>query len=201
MSPRQSDSRQRLVGAAAQMLAQHGFNATSIRETAKRAGAPVGSTYHHFPGGKHQMVIEAVQLAGATIDTQLQKHLQAGAAAGLDGFLAAWREILARSDFSIGCPVIAAAIEEPIDQTAVDVLRAAADVFGTWEKQLTQALVAAGHAPSPASDIATLIVTSVEGAIALCRARRSIDPLDKVARQLRLLIAVPEGASARPVGT
>ena len=60
MSPRQSDSRQRMLIAAAEMLARHGLNATSIREMAKRAEAPVGSTYHHFPGGKQQVLVEAV---------------------------------------------------------------------------------------------------------------------------------------------
>ena len=61
----QSTVRERVVVAASAMLAQHGLNATSIRETIKRAEAPLGSTYHHFPGGKHQLVVEAVELAGA----------------------------------------------------------------------------------------------------------------------------------------
>lgn len=189
MSPRHTDSRQRLVAAAARMLARHGLNATSIRETAKHADAPVGSTYHHFPGGKQQLVVEAIAQAGATIDARLVHHLQAGAAAGLDGFLAAWRQVLLEADFSTGCPVLAAAVEEPLDATAADVLAAAASVFGTWEQHLAKALMADGRPRKSASDIATLIVASVEGAIVLCRARRSIEPLDRVARQLRAVLA------------
>ena len=184
MSPRQSDSRQRLVTAAAEMLAQHGLNATSIREMAKRAEAPVGSTYHHFPGGKQQMVIEAVRLAGARVGAGLDRHLQAGFAAGLRGFLAAWRDVLVRSGFRIGCPVMAVAVEEPIDEVADAILEAAADVFAEWEQRLARSLIAEGYDGEAASGFATLIVASVEGAIVLCRARRSIDPFDRVARWL-----------------
>ncbi|KAF1710063.1 TetR family transcriptional regulator [Pseudoxanthomonas kalamensis DSM 18571] len=192
MSPRQSDSRQRLVTAAADMLAQHGFNATSIREMAKRADAPVGSTYHHFPGGKHQMVIEAVQLAGTRVGAGLEHHLQTGFAPGLRGFLAAWRDILLRSDFRIGCPVMAAAVEEPIDEAAPDVLMAVAQVFGEWEQMLVRVLVAEGHSRKISCDFATLIVASVEGAIVLCRAQRSIDPFDRVSRRLEEIVGVPK---------
>ena len=142
MSPRQTDTRQRMVGAAAAMLARHGLNATSIREMAKRAGAPLGSTYHHFPGGKQQMLVEAVQFAGAQVDSGLDHHLQNGFQAGLREFLAMWREILLQAEFRVGCPVMAAVVEEPIDDVAEPVLDAAAAVFDSWIARLSQARAA-----------------------------------------------------------
>ena len=187
MSPRQSDARQRMVGAAAEMLARHGLNATSIREMAKRAEAPLGSTYHYFPGGKQQMLVEAVQLAGAHVDTGLARHLQAGFAAGLGGFLAMWREILLREQFRVGCPVMASVVEEPIDDVAEPVLDAAAAVFDGWIARLSQALQAQGRTREAAEGFATLAVAGVEGAIVLCRAQRDIAPFDRVARQLLAL--------------
>lgn len=189
MSPRQSDVRQRVITAAAEMLARHGLNATSIREMAKRAEAPFGSTYHHFPGGKQQVVVEAVQLAGAQVGAGLERHLQAGAAVGVRGFLARWREILLRSDFRIGCPVMAAAVEEPIDDMSASALRAAAQVFADWEVKLAAALALQGHGPESASRLATLIIATTEGAIVLCRANRSIEPFDRVAMELERLVA------------
>ena len=187
MSPRRSDARQRLVCAAAQMLAQHGLNATSIREMAKRAEAPLGSTYHHFPGGKYQMVIEAVIQAGARVSTGLEHHLQTGFLAGVRGFLSTWRQVLLQSEFRKGCPVVAAAVEEPTDEAAEAVLRAAADVFAQWEQTLSNALMTEGHEKESAADIATFIVASVEGAIVLCRAQRNVAPFDRVTRILEHL--------------
>lgn len=189
MSPRQSDARQRVVTAAAEMLARHGLNATSIRELAKRAGAPLGSTYHHFPGGKQQVVVEAVNSAGARVSAGLEHHLQAGAVAGLRGFLAMWREILLRSEFRVGCPVMAVAVEEPIDETAVAALDAAAQVFGDWEDKLVAALEAQGRDRESASRLATLVLAGTEGAIALCRVRKSIAPFDAVAEQLERIVS------------
>lgn len=144
MPPRQSDARQRVVMAAAEMLARHGLNATSIREMAKRADAPLGSTYHHFPGGKQQVVVEAVKFAGARVSAGLDHYLKAGVVAGLRGFLSMWRDLLVRSDFRIGCPVMATAVDEPIDDLAEDALAAAAAVFSDWERKLVASLEAQG---------------------------------------------------------
>lgn len=188
MNPRPSDTRQRVVAAAADMLARHGLNATSIREMAKRADAPLGSTYHHFPGGKHQMISEAVRYAGTRAGSLLEQYLQAGSAPGLHAFLAMWREILVRSRFRMGCPVMAAAVEEPIDEVALEALKSAAHVFDDWEEKLSSALQADGHDHASAAELATLIVAGIEGAIGLCRARRNIAPFDRVSKQLQMMI-------------
>lgn len=56
MAVRQSDVPQRVVEAALEMLGTYGLDASSIREDVKRADAPLGSTYHHVPGGKQQLI-------------------------------------------------------------------------------------------------------------------------------------------------
>lgn len=173
------------------MLAQHGLNATSIRETAKRAEAPVGSTYHHFPGGKQQVVSEAVALAAGRVQRQLEERLRGGAAPGLSSFLAWWRDLLLATDFRQGCPVMAAAAEEPIDGTSEEARHAAANAFGEWIRVLTTSLHDAGHSAAAAHELATLIVASIEGAIVLCRSERDIKPFDAVATQLKKLVQPP----------
>ena len=55
MSEVAADARARLVAGTADMLGRRGLNAASVRELAKHAGAPLGSTYHYFPGGKYQL--------------------------------------------------------------------------------------------------------------------------------------------------
>ncbi|WP_282262117.1 TetR/AcrR family transcriptional regulator [Stenotrophomonas sp. PS02301] len=189
MSARHSDAPQRVVAAAAEMLATYGLNASSVREVAKRAQAPFGSTYHHFPGGKQQVLAEATTLAGAKVDALLDTCLQGAAPEGLHLFLAAWRERLIRSDFHVGCPVLAAAVEEPIDDAPDDARRAAAEVFARWEARLTEALSRGGRSPEQANGIATMIIASIEGAVAMSRATRDIGPFDRVAAQLVSLVA------------
>ena len=191
MSPPPTDAPQRVVAAAADMLARVGLNATSIREVTKAADAPLGSTYHHFPGGKQELLARATTLAGDKVDALLETLLRDGAQEGMRQFLAIWRERLLRSQLRAGCPVLAAAVEEPSDGSESTARAAAAAAFAGWEIRLAEALEREGHAPGQAPQLATLVIAGVEGAVALSRAARDIAPFDRVAAQLQALVAAP----------
>jgi len=183
----QPDARQRIVIGAADLLARRGLTATSVRELAKHSSAPLGSTYHYFPGGKQQLAGEAVRYAGDTVSRALTKRLAAGPVEGLRAFLALWRKIVIDSDFRAGCPVLAVAVEEP-DGDTTEAVTAAAEVFAEWQQLLSDSLAAYGATPAQARQVATLIVAAVEGTVGMCRAQRDIRPLDDVARQLESLV-------------
>lgn len=181
-------ARERIVAGAADMISRRGLNATSIRETAKHARAPLGSTYHYFPEGKQQLATEAVRYTGDLIARSLRKELEAGPVAGLRAFLGLWRKIVVDTDFRAGCPVLAVSIEEPPTDETPAALLAAADVFEEWESLLAASLRDHGAEPEEAAQLATLIVAAVEGTVAMCRAKRSTQPLDRTAEQLQALI-------------
>jgi AcrR family transcriptional regulator len=181
-------ARERIVAGAADMISRRGLNATSIREMAKHARAPLGSTYHYFPEGKQQLATEAVRYTGTWTARSLNKALEAGPVAGLRAFLALWRKIVVDSDFRAGCPVLAVSIEEPATDETPAALAAAADVFTEWESLLAASLRGHGAERVQAAQLATLIVAAVEGTVAMCRAKRSTQPLDDTAEQLQALI-------------
>lgn len=181
-------ARERIVAGAADMISRRGLNATSIRETAKHAGAPLGSTYHYFPDGKQQLATEAVRHTGHWVARSLRKELAAGPVAGLRAFLALWRRIVVESDFRAGCPVLAVSIEEPPADETPAALVAAAEVFEEWEGLLADSLREHGAGREQAAQLATLVVAAVEGTVAMCRAKRSAQPLDDTAEQLQALI-------------
>ena len=58
----QSSARTRLLAAAEDMLREVGMAGTGIKDVVARSGAPIGSLYHYFPGGKAQLVSESVQI-------------------------------------------------------------------------------------------------------------------------------------------
>jgi len=80
-----------MVAGAADMISRRGLNATSVRELAKHTDAPLGSTYHYFPGGKYDLATAAVQWADDLTVKVLTKELAAGPEAGLQAFLSMWR--------------------------------------------------------------------------------------------------------------
>lgn len=181
------DARNRMVSGAADMLGRRGPNATSVRDLARHAGAPLGSTYHYFPGGKAQLLAEAVRWTDEQVTAELGRTSAEGPAAVLRGFLDMWRTMLVDSQFQRGCPVLAVAVEDrPGDDAAPR--DAAVFAFSNWTACLSRSLKAAGVVHGVAADTATLIVAAVEGAVAMSRAERSVQPLEVVGAQLERLL-------------
>ncbi|MFI5501052.1 TetR/AcrR family transcriptional regulator [Nocardia asteroides] len=180
-------SRERMVAGAADMLRRRGLNATSVRELAKHSGTPLGSTYHYFPGGKTQLVTEAVRFADELTARTLTRRLADGPAAGLRGIVDMWRQVVIDSNFQAGCPVLAVAVEEQ-SESEDDPRRAAADAFTNWSEVLASSLREHGATDEAARQTATLIVASIEGCVAICRAQRSTEALDRVTEALESVI-------------
>lgn len=175
----------RMIASAVKLLAMHGFHATSFSSVLKDSGAPRGSIYHHFPDGKDQLVAAAIDLAGerALAFTDSLRGLTAPEV--VDAFSGLWRAVLTRSDFTAGCAVLAVTVsaDEP------GLVERAAGIFLSWRERLGQALEAAGIEAARARSLALTIIAACEGATVLCRAERSLEPLDVVAAQLRELVA------------
>lgn len=198
--PMTSETKAKMVAGAADLMSRRGVNATSMREVVRHTGTPRGSISHHFPGGKQQLLEEAIVFAGTQVSAPLQ-HLVSdrGAVAGLRAFIALWRQTLEKSDFQAGCPVLAVAVEQYIsDATDKDggpdevaqghLLELANGVFANWQHLLTGALKREGVAAGRARRLGTLIVASVEGTVAMCRAARSSQPLEDVRQELEALL-------------
>lgn len=176
------DPRTKMVAGAAQLIGERGVGATSVRELAKFTGAPLGSTYHYFPGGKDQLVEEAVGWVSGRVEKLLAKASEDGALAALDAFIAIWREFLINNDYASSCPVLAVATED------VATAGPAGEVFKTWQGLLVPVLRRDGVAPARAERLAWLIVGSFEGAVVMARSQRSPVPLEAVAAELKVLI-------------
>lgn len=179
-----TDTRIRMVRGAARMVGTRGAGRTSLRELAKEAGVPLGSTYHHFPGGKQQLVEEAVRSIGNHITRIIESARSGGAGEALEVLTEEWRVVLEGSDFRTGCAVLAVATEDDPDLRTL-----ATEVFASWQAQLGSVLTDAGVPADRAPRLARTIVAALEGAIALCRAEQSITPLEEVVAELRTLVA------------
>ncbi|MGK2870034.1 MAG: TetR/AcrR family transcriptional regulator [Mycobacterium sp.] len=185
----EQDARNRMVRGAAEMIGRRGLNATSVRDLARYAGAPLGSTYHYFPGGKAQLAAEAVRWADAQTTGVLSRSMGDGPVAVLRAFVDTWRKELSSSEFRCGCPVLAVAVEEELPGGDSSPRDAAVFAFSNWTATLARSLRDAGSAHGAAADTATLIVAAVEGAVAMSRAERSVQPLEVVGRQLEQVLA------------
>lgn len=180
-------TRRRMLLSAADVLRERGAAGVTIDEVLARSGAPRGSVYHHFPDGRAQLLSEALQFAGDSITDVIDEAVGRGGASLVSEFVAFWEHTLAESDYAAGCPVVAAAIGSSSDDDPA--LRTiAGDIFGRWRAALGRAFVADGFEESEARSLAVTCIASLEGAVVLCRAGGSVDPLHDVAGQLEFLI-------------
>ncbi len=191
--------RERMVFSAAQLIRRDGVEATGMRDVAAHAGAPRGSLQHYFPGGKDQLVGEALQWAGRYAARRVARFLDGMERPTPSGLFAAmtgqWTDEYAREGFAAGCPVAAATVDRA--QTSEAVRRAAADAFAAWTRPVADALTGMGVPGARATALATLMISSLEGAILLARAEHDVRALTTVAGELGPLLdaAVPAPTS------
>ena len=184
--PRQSDARQKMIESAAVLFRERGVQGTSFSDVLAHSGAPRGSIYHHFPRGKIQLTEETTAWAGeyilATTIAALEHSDPLGA---IDTISRWWTRILRDSDYAAGCVIVAATLD---GERAPSVRASAAEAFSKWENALATALRRRGVPAARARSLATLAIAAIEGAVILSRAQQTAAPLERVTKELRLIL-------------
>lgn len=186
MPPRTTDTRKRMLDAAADLLSQQGTAGTTVEAVLARSGAPRGSVYHHFPAGRNEIVIDAVAMVGERVGGAIEASAGREPAEVLGSFVTFWRRQLVRSDYRAGCPVVALAVGGVEHVPGGDEL--VAGVLEAWRATFVRALTQRGLGPDRARRLANLILSATQGAVVLCRAQRSTEPLDDVVAELTAIL-------------
>lgn len=175
------DVRRRMVEGAVHLLARRGLDATSVPSVLELTGASRGSVYHHFPGGRDELIHEAVRATEGYLCGAIDGLADLPADAVTERFLALWRSLLVGSDFEAGCAVVAVTVATRSPELLDDV----ATAFRTWRTRLAALLEAGGLPGAKAVPFAAALIASVEGAVIIARAERSLEPFDLVAGRLQ----------------
>ncbi|MDX6740778.1 TetR/AcrR family transcriptional regulator [Actinocorallia sp. A-T 12471] len=184
--PRQKDPegpRAAMIQSAIGMIRRQGVAATSFADVLADSGAPRGSVYHHFPGGRAQLIEDATRSAAAYLGGAVARVFAASdTPAALRALVDVWRRGLEAGDYEVGCPIVAAALGT--ERTARDV---AGETFAAWCALIADKLVADGADRERAESVAVLVIGGLEGALVMAQAQRSSAPLDSVADELGIL--------------
>ena len=172
--------REQMIDAAIVLLAQKGLPGTSFSEVLERSGAPRGSVYHHFPGGKDELVAAAVEQAGDRAIAALEATGPTTVVAVAEGFLDLWRQLLVYSSYGAGCSVLAVTVATD----SADLLARTGTVFRGWRRSLATLAERAGVAEDAAAAFAATLIAASEGAVVLSRAEQSADAFELVAGSL-----------------
>jgi AcrR family transcriptional regulator len=174
------DSRDAMIQGALTLLAQKGLQATSFSEVLKLTGAPRGSIYHHFPGGKDELVSEALQLLEKRTADEIRALDGSSPKRIVEGFCGLWRLLLTTYDFAAGCSALAVTVATE----SRNLLHRSQSIFETWQSVLTEKLTRAGVASRDAAVFATALVAATEGAVVMARAAKNMEPFERVAAHL-----------------
>jgi AcrR family transcriptional regulator len=174
------------------LFRERGVGRTGLRDVVEHAGAPRGSLQYYFPGGKEQLLSEAMKWMAERAARPLHAALAADEPPTprdvVHDLLDRFRELLTITEFRGGCPIVAGVADASWDSPAVT--EAAREAFATWITPLQGALVRGGMPDERAARLALVVVSAAEGAVVLSRARQDFSALDAVQEELDLLLTV-----------
>ena len=194
-----NQTRDQIITAASELLELQGYHATSLGQILDRCGAPKGSLYYHFPGGKEELVATAVRHSAGIMAELVQARMEVGdhPAGAVANLILSLAERIRASDYRLGSLVATVALEAAGAGGQVD--QACRDAYQLWRDTYRNGLLGAGYPTDLADRLAMLAVSSLEGAILLSRLERSTEPLLELADELfRAILATCAAPALAP---
>jgi AcrR family transcriptional regulator len=177
--------RQEMVNGAISLLAEKGVQGTSFAVVTEATNTPRGSIYHHFPGGKNELIEEAVASLGSVVTFLIDAVDASSPSQVVEQFLENWRALLLANNFSSNCAIANVSLGAGDD----DSLKGSAnEVFKNWQHALARAFERSGAKRKDAVDFAAVCLASVEGAMILGRASGSDEVFRALSRQLKKIV-------------
>lgn len=179
-----------MVRSAAELIRTKGVSGTGMREVVAVAGAPRGSLQHYFPGGKDQLVAEALSWMGGVAARRVARvmaSLDPPTPLGLlQGTIGLWREEFQSHGFDGGCPLVGAGADVAATNDALRTV--ISEAFDGWRDSFVAAFVQMDVPPERAAALAVVVLSALEGAILLARIHQDNGPLDAVGVELGPLL-------------
>jgi TetR/AcrR family transcriptional regulator, lmrAB and yxaGH operons repressor len=175
-----SDAKLKMVTAARQLIRQRGYHATALSDVLELSGAPRGSVYFHFPGGKTQLASEVAKAYARDQADMIERAAEESDSVVelISAYVTRARENLIRSGYAEGCtiaPLVLEGAREP-DQLA----NAVSAAFSLIMESLAFQFAFFGMGRASARELAEVAVTAVEGALVTARAFRNPAPFDSI---------------------
>lgn len=182
------NTKEKFIETASRLFEIKGYNATGLNEILAESGAPKGSLYYHFPQGKEQLALEAINSAGEKIKANLSKNLKRiedpseAIVFNIEHLAAVIDKEQKTHDISISL----IALETYLTS---EVLRKACEkVFDALERTYAEKFINTGMDKEKAYELGRTIGAMTEGGITLSLTRKNGEPLRLIAKQIPNII-------------
>jgi AcrR family transcriptional regulator len=173
-----SETRDKILDASGELLRRQGYTGTGVKQILTEAGAPFGSLYHFFPGGKSSLGAETVRRSGFLYGLLLAEYAppEVDLVEGIRAFFIGAARDLKESDYADACPIATVALE--VSSTNEEIRLACAEVFNSWIEAGIWRFGLAGIERDTARELVIQMLAGLEGAFVLARALRSTEPVE-----------------------
>jgi TetR/AcrR family transcriptional repressor of lmrAB and yxaGH operons len=177
-----------IIATTCELLEQQGFHSTGLNQIVNVSGAPKGSLYYYFPGGKDEIAEAAIEWAGRRVAERIRAHLsgESDAAVAVRQFVLLIAEQVEASGFRSGGPLLTVAMETATTNERLNL--ACRQAYSLLLAAFEEKLLVCGWSDEQAQALATMINASIEGGVILSRTQHSAAPLRVVADQLERLV-------------
>jgi len=184
-----SGTRERILESSGQLFRRQGYMGTGVKQIIEEAGAPFGSLYHFFPGGKSELGAETIRRSGFLYAMLFPEYVgpEVELAAGVRAFFAGAAETLVETDYADACPIATVALE--VSSVDDELRQACSDVFEAWIEGGTARFFEAGIPHERSRALAIQMIAALEGAFVLSRALRSTEPLEAAGESVAAAIS------------
>jgi TetR/AcrR family transcriptional repressor of lmrAB and yxaGH operons len=196
---RRSNVKARMIEAADELIRSRGYLGTALTDIVSVADTPRGSIYFHFPGGKEEVAVAVTLGASATLEETVDRAIDAATSPGdVPRYVAAdFAKRMDASDFKDGCVLAPVVLEMA---TESEVLRDACRLaFDRWRRRLSEGYEALGIPAERAEILATMTISTLEGALVVARAQRDVQSILAMGEELAVqvdLAAASQGSDA-----
>ena len=178
--PRNSDAKSRLIKTAGHLFRAKGYSAVGLAEILSESGAPKGSFYHHFPGGKEELALAVIDKAGSYIIEIIDQAFEnsISVADGVDTLVDNIALSFEKSGFQLGCPVTAFITE--LTPTNDAFRKKTNQVLESWiERMLFHSdRLAPGNIEKQRFEAGfRALLMALEGAWIVCRVSKTLEPM------------------------
>lgn len=182
-------ARESLINAACELFRARGYEGVGVAELLQKSGAPRGSLYFHFPGGKEEIGVEAVKRVGISVADQFRALHESGVDMDtlIDRVFKQTAKTVKDRAFEASCPIAATAAG--LGKHNPQLAAAVRDMFASWEREVSVAAIARGMTPKHAAEFAAAMLTCIEGALIVSKAQGTIAAHTASAKALKAMAA------------
>jgi len=179
-------TKEAIVHSTSKLIRMKGYFGTGINDITADSKIPKGSLYHHFPGGKDEVIEAALEEATVTLAISFKNAMKGkgSAANGLKGVVDLFIDDLKENQLKYGCPLAAVSIDVTMENENLRIT--CKRLFDFWITAIESYLNYKGI--EGAREKAEQFLIRIEGALLLSRVQQSDRPLKLIKKDLNNLI-------------